>query len=74
MSYTLNTLKGHSYQMQYILNLLIDPDYGIFDNVPLNTFTFYPHIKKNSAKYDPDTSNIKEALSVYSCLLYHIRP
>ena len=48
--------------MQYILNSLLDPDYGIFDNVPLNAFTYYPHIKKAAAKNDPDTPNFREAL------------
>ena len=62
MSHSLNIFKSHKYQMQYILNLLIDPDYGVFDNIPLNAFTYYPHIKKAAAKNDPDTPTIKEAL------------
>lgn len=62
-SHSIMTLKGHEYCMQYVLNLLIDPDYGIFDNVPMNDFACYPHIKKAAAKNEPDTPNLKKALS-----------
>ena len=42
---------------------MTDPDYGMFDNVPLNAFAFHPHTKKAATKYDPDTPNNKEVLS-----------
>ena len=48
--------------MQYVIVLLLDPNYGIFDNLPINMFTENPHFMKAAATKDPDTPTLKEVM------------
>ena len=54
--------KGQEKDMQYVIALLLDPSYGIFDNLPINMFVENPHFMKAAATKDPDTPNLKDAL------------
>ena len=58
----LNVFNGQAYDLQHLLALVLDPEYGIYDNVPMHMYTNTPHILKASATRDPDTPNIREAL------------
>ncbi len=58
----LESCQGQAYDMQYVIALLVDPDYGVFDSLPMESFTGSPHFMKAGSKSDPDTPGIKEAL------------
>ena len=47
-----------SYDIRYLLNLLIDPAYGTYDNLP--PVGFSPHMLKASM-HDPDSPRLHEA-------------
>ena len=49
--------------MQYLIALLLDPHFGVFDNLPINMFAENPHFMKAGATKDPDTPDLKEALA-----------
>ena len=47
---SLNYHKGYSYNTQYMLALIIDPQYGVFDSLPMNAVTNSPQIFKAGNK------------------------
>ena len=48
--------------MQYAIALLLDPNYGIFDNFSINRFIENPHFMKAAATKDPDTPTLKDVM------------
>jgi hypothetical protein len=54
--------NGYDNEIQYILALLLDPQVGIFDYIPLSAFTNSPKIYKAGGSRDKDTPNFQEAM------------
>ena len=54
--------EGQSSELQSVITLVIDPDYGVLDDLPMHVFTNSPQFFKAGKKHDPDTPTIKEAL------------
>jgi len=43
--------------------LLMDPEFGIMDNIFPHAYSMVPHLMKASRQHDPDTPNLHQALS-----------
>jgi hypothetical protein len=54
--------QGQSYDSRYLLNLLLDNDYGLYENLAPNSLMMAPHAMKESATHDPDTPRLHEAM------------
>ena len=56
-----STISTRDYSLIY--SLLMDPEYGVMDNLMPHTMGHIPQLMKASAMPDPDTPNIGAALS-----------
>ena len=54
--------QGQRYDNRYLLNLLLDHDFGLYDNLSPNSLMMAPHAMKASATHDPDTPRLHEAM------------
>jgi hypothetical protein len=54
--------QGQAYDNRYLLNLLLDHDFGLYENLSPNSFMLAPHAMKASATHDPDTPRLHEAM------------
>ena len=54
---------GQSYKNQYLLKLLLKPDFGLYKNLGSDTLGNNPHAMKPSTTHDPDTSCLYETMS-----------
>jgi len=55
--------SGQAYDNRYLLNLLLDRDFGLYDNLLANTLMSHPHAMKASTTPDPDSPRLHEAMS-----------
>jgi hypothetical protein len=55
--------SGQAYDNRYLLNLLLDRDFGLYDNLLANTLLCHPHAMKASTTPDPDSPRLHEAMS-----------
>ena len=51
------------YDNQYLLNLLLTPDFVLYENLGADTLVNHPHAIKASMTNDPDTPQLHEAMS-----------
>jgi hypothetical protein len=54
--------QGQAYDNRYLLNLLLDHDFGLYENLSPNSLMMAPHAMKASATHDPDTPRLHEAM------------
>ena len=54
--------QGQSYNNRYLLNLLLDQEFGLYENLLSNTLMLAPYALKVSATHDPDTPRLHEAM------------
>ena len=55
--------QGQAYDhSRYLLNLLLDNEFGLYENLAPNTLMLAPHAMKASATVDPDTPRLHEAM------------
>jgi hypothetical protein len=54
--------QGQSYNNRYLLNLLLDHEFGLYENLSPNALMMSPHAMKASATHDPDTPRLHEAM------------
>jgi hypothetical protein len=56
--------SGHTYDNHYLLNLLLDHGFGLYDNLGADTLMCYPpHAMKASTTADPDPPCLHKAMS-----------
>jgi hypothetical protein len=46
----------------YLLNLLLDHDFGLYENLSPNSLMLAPHAMKASATHNPDSPRLHEAM------------
>ncbi|MEO0405215.1 MAG: reverse transcriptase domain-containing protein [Bacteroidota bacterium] len=63
MTRNLGILSEQSYQEQYLINIALDPEFGLIENLGATTLLRNPQLLKVKAVRDPDTPNIGEAMS-----------
>ena len=54
---------GQSYDNQYMLNLLLTPDFLLYDNLGEYTLSNHPRAMKDLITHDRDTHLLHEAIS-----------
>jgi hypothetical protein len=54
--------QGQAYDNRYLLNLLLDHDFGLYENLSPNSLMMAPHAMKASSGHDPDTPRLHEAM------------
>ena len=54
--------SGQAYDNRYLLNLLLDRDFGLYENIGANTLMCHPQAMKASTSYDPDSPRLHEAM------------
>jgi hypothetical protein len=54
--------RGQAYDSRYLLNLLLDNDFGLYENLGPTTLMLAPQAMKASATHDPDTPRLHEAM------------
>jgi hypothetical protein len=54
--------QGQAYDTRYLLNLLLDHDFGLYENLSPNSLLLAPHAMKASAVHDPDSPRLHEAM------------
>jgi hypothetical protein len=54
--------QGQAYDNRYLLNLLLDHDFGLYENLSPNSLMMAPHAMKASTTHDPDTPRLHEAM------------
>jgi hypothetical protein len=59
---TLLLMQGQLYDNQYLLNLLLDHDFGLYKHLSPNSQMMAPHAMKASSTHDPDTPRLHEAM------------
>ena len=47
--------QGQAYYIRYFLNLLLDPNFGIYKNMFPNSLMMAPHAMEVSVTHNPDT-------------------
>jgi hypothetical protein len=55
--------NGQAYNNRYLLNLLLDQDFGLYENLEADTLMCHPHAMKASTSHDPDSLRLHEAMS-----------
>ena len=51
-----------SYDNRYLLNLLLDRDFGLYQSLGANALMSHPHAMKASTSHDPDSPRLHEAM------------
>jgi hypothetical protein len=54
--------QGQAYDSRYLLNLLLDNEFGLYENLAPDTLMLSPHGMKASSAVDPDTPRLHEAM------------
>ena len=54
--------QGHTYDNRYLLNLLLDHDFGLYENLSAESLMLHPHAMKASATSDPYSPRLHEAM------------
>ena len=54
--------QGHTYNNSYLLNLLLDHDFGLYEKLFADSLMIHPHTMKASATVDPDSPRLHEAM------------
>jgi hypothetical protein len=54
--------QGQAYDSRYLLNLLLDHEFGLYDNLSPNLLVLAPHAMKASAAHDLDTPRLHKAM------------
>jgi hypothetical protein len=54
--------QGQAYDNRYLLNLLLDNDFGVYENLAPTALLQAPHAMKASPVHDPDTPRLHEAM------------
>ncbi len=55
--------SGQAYDNRYLLNLLLDRDFGLYDNLSANALMCHPQAMKASPTSDPDSPRLHDAMS-----------
>jgi hypothetical protein len=53
---------GQAYDNRYLLNLLLDHDFGLYENLSPNSLMMAPHAMKALSTHDPDSPRLHEAM------------
>jgi hypothetical protein len=59
--------QGQAYDSKYLLNILLDNNFRIYENLGPNTLILAPHATKDSATHDPDTPRLHETMHSDNC-------
>ena len=62
MTSALLLTQGHTYNNRYLLNLLLDHDFGLYKNMSAESLMLHPHTMKALATVDPDSPRLHEAM------------
>jgi hypothetical protein len=54
--------SGQAYDNRYLLNLLLDRDFGLYENLGADTLMRHPQAMKASSTHDPDSPRLHEAM------------
>jgi hypothetical protein len=54
--------QGQAYDNCYLLNLLLDHDFGFYKNLSPTSLVMVPHAMKASSTHDPDSPRLHEAM------------
>jgi hypothetical protein len=54
--------RGEAYDNRYLLNLLLDQDFGLYKNLDADTPMRHPQAMKASSTHDPDSPRLHEAM------------
>ena len=63
MVYVLALSNGQSYYNLYLCNLLLTPDFGLYENLGADVLGYHPQSMKASITHDPNTTQFHEAMS-----------
>ena len=62
MTAALLLTQGHTYDNRYFLNLLLDHNFGLYENLSADSPMLHPNAKKDSSTVDPDSPCLHEAM------------
>ena len=62
MTAALILTQGHTYDNSYLLNLLLDHNFGQYENLYADSLMLHPHAMKASATVDPDSQRLDEEM------------
>jgi hypothetical protein len=54
--------QGQAYDTRYLLNLLLDHEFRLYENLSPNSLMMAPHAIKASTTHDPATPRLHEAM------------
>ena len=54
--------QGNTYNNHYLLNLLLDHNFGLYENLSVDSLMLHPHAMKASATVNPDSPLLREAM------------
>ena len=54
--------QGHTYENCYLLNLLLDHYFGLYENLSSDSLVLHPHSMKASATVNPDSPRLHKAM------------
>ena len=54
--------SGQSYNNLYLINLLLTPEFVLYENLREDTLVNHPYAMKYSMTHDPDTPRLRKAI------------